>query len=119
MYKYFNANSKGKYVDDCTVRAISIAENLSWNDAYVKLSELARERGMMPDSVEFIEDYLDDRYTRECFGKTSVGDFVLEHPHGVYLITMPNHITVAIDGTIFDTFDCSDRFMRCAWRVSY
>lgn len=117
MYKYHNANSKGKFVDDCTIRAISVAENLSWNQAYIKLSEEARKKGMMPDSVEFIEDYLDDRYERICSEKTSVGEFTDTHTHGIYLITMPNHITVCIDGVIYDTFDCTDRIMRCSWRV--
>jgi hypothetical protein len=26
---------------------------------------------------------------------------------------------VVIDGTIYDTFDCSDRIMRCAWKISW
>lgn len=117
MYKFYNANSKNKFVDDCTIRAISVAEDLSWNDAYFKLSNLAREKGLMMDSVEFIEDYLDEHYKRECFNSTSVGEFVEKHPYGTYLITMPNHITVERDGVVFDTFDCTDRVMRCAWRV--
>lgn len=117
MYKYYNANSHHLYIDDCTIRAISVAEDMSWSDAYIKLSDLAREKGMMVDSVDFIEEYLDERYDRECFEKTSVGEFVEKHPTGVYLITMPNHITVAIDGVIYDTFDCTDRIMRCAWLV--
>lgn len=117
MYKYYNANAKNNFIDDCTIRAISLAEDLTWNEAYTKLSNLARESGLMMDDVRFIEDYLDKRYERTCFNKISVGDFVYKHPYGTYLITMPNHITVAVNGTIFDTFDCSDRIMRCAWRV--
>lgn len=118
MYRFYNANNRNRFVDDCTIRAISVAEDLSWSEAYTKLSENARRHGMMMNSVEFIEDYLDDRYERECFKNTSVGDFVEEHPKGIYLITMPNHITVCIDGTIYDTFDCTDRVMWCAWKVS-
>lgn len=117
MYKYYNANVHNNFIDDCTIRAISLAEDLTWNEAYNKLSNLARKSGLMMDDVRFIEDYLDDRYKRECFEKTSVGDFVNKHPMGIYLITMANHITVAVNGTIFDTFDCSDRIIRCAWRV--
>lgn len=117
MYKYYNANTHNNFVDDCTIRAISLAEDLTWNEAYYKLSNLARKSGLMMDDVNFIEDYLDDRYKRECSEKTSVGDFVNKHSKGIYLITMPNHITVSVNGTIFDTFDCSDRIMRCAWRV--
>lgn len=117
MYRFYNANEKGKFVNDCTIRAISLAEDLSWNEAYFKLSNLARESGQMQDSVEFIEDYLDSKYERECCRSKSVGDFVRTHERGVYLITMPNHITACIDGVIYDTFDCTDRVMRCAWLV--
>lgn len=117
MYKYYNANAHNNFVDDCTIRAISLAEDLTWNEAYYKLSNLARESGLMMDDVRFIEDYLDRKYDRECFAKTSVGEFIHAHPRGIYLITMPNHITVSVNGTIFDTFDCSDRIMKCAWRV--
>ena len=59
MFKYYNANPLKNKVFDCTTRAISLAENTSWDYTYNKLSNLAREQGQMMDSVEFIEDYLD------------------------------------------------------------
>ena len=117
MYKFHNQNSHQRFVDDCTVRAISLAENKTWNYTYDKLSDLARSKGLMFNSVEFIEDYLDYFYRRECHSSITVGDFADENNIGTYLVTMPNHITVIIDGTIYDTFDCSDRIMRCAWKI--
>lgn len=117
MYKYYNKNSKNKFVDDCTVRAISTVTNRTWDETYRELSDLARRKGMMFDSVDFIEDYLDDRYPRECHYARYVGEFVDEHPIGRYLITMNNHITCCINGTLYDTFDCRDRVMRCAWKI--
>lgn len=117
MFRFYNANAKNKFVDDCTIRAISLAEDKTWNETYDKLSVLARKRGMMMDSVKFIENYLDERYERLKNEVESVGNFVSNHPVGVYLITMPNHITISIDGFIYDTFDCSDRIMRSAWLV--
>ena len=71
----------------------------------------------MTDNVEFVEDYLDDRYPRECHYSKSVGEFAYEHPFGKYAVTMHNHITAIIDGVIYDTFDPSDRIMRCAWKI--
>lgn len=117
MYKFHNANAKGRHVNDCTIRAISVAENITWDDAYYKLSNLARKKGLMMDSVEFVEEYLDDRYMRTCYHSKSVGEFMDEYDEGTFLVTMPGHITVIIDGILFDTFDCSDRIMRCAWEV--
>ena len=118
MYKFLNRNSHQRFVDDCTVRAISLAENKTWNQTYDELSDAARSRGMMFNSVEFIEDYLDYKYRRTCHSSKYVGEFADEHLYGTYLVTMSNHITVVIDGTIYDTFDCSDRIMRCAWKIN-
>lgn len=118
MFRFYNANAKQLFVDDCTIRAISLAEDKTWNDTYYKLSNLARQKGMMMDSAKFIESYLDDRYKRvRKENNMSVGDFVKSHTIGTYLITMPNHISISIDGLIYDTFDCSARIVKDAWRV--
>ena len=41
-----------------------------------------------------------------------------DNPIGTYLITMNGHITVAIDGIIYDTFDCRNRIVRDVWIVN-
>lgn len=87
-YKFYNANSKGNYVNDCTVRAISLAEDISWNQAFKKLSRIAETEGILFDDVEFIEKYLDDRYPRQCHYSKKVGEFAREFPKGTYLVTM-------------------------------
>lgn len=117
MFRFYNANAKNLFVDDCTIRAISLAEDKTWNETYDKLSDIARSKGMMMDSAIFIENYLDDRYDKVYCEKESVGDFVKNHPEGIYLILMPNHISIAIDGLIYDTFDCSARIIKSAYKV--
>lgn len=116
-YKYYNANSKNNFIDDCVVRSISVAEGETWDDTYDKLSALARREGLLMSNVSFVEDYLDERYVRKCFRSITVGDFVEHHPKGIYLITMNGHITCSYYGTIIDTFDCRNRIMKCAWKV--
>lgn len=117
MFWYYNANIFGYDIEDCTIRAISCAEGISWDKAYRKLSDYARKRGLMLSSVESIEEYLDDNYEKVCEDYMTVGEFAYENPRGTYLVTMPNHITCIIDGYVVDTFDCSDKYMFCAWRV--
>lgn len=116
-YKFYNANVKGNFVNDCTIRSISLAEGKTWNETYEELSDIAQEEGIILDDVNFIEPLLDSRYNRVCHPETYVGEFVEDHPEGVYLITMNGHITCCIDGVIYDTFDCRDRLMWCAWEV--
>lgn len=118
MYRYYNANSKNNFIDDCVIRSISVAEGKTWDEVYEELSTLAREKGLLFSSVPFVEDYLDKKYYRVCFKSTSVGEFAERHPKGIYLITMNGHITCSYYGTIVDTFDCRNRTMKCAWKVS-
>lgn len=117
-YKFYNANALGKFHNDCTIRSISLAEGKSWNETYEELSDIAQRNGIILDDVNFIEPFLDSRYERQCFDEKYVGEFAEEHPYGIYLITMNGHITCCIDGIIYDTFDCRDRIMWCAWKVA-
>jgi hypothetical protein len=117
-YKFYNANTRGNFVNDCVVRAISVAEGKSWNETYKELSEIAQYEGILLDDVNFVENYLDKRYKRQCHYSKTVGEFLEEYSKGIYLITMQGHITVIIDGVLYDTFDCRDRRMWCAWIVS-
>lgn len=117
MFRYYNANIYNNNIEDCTIRAISVAENISWDKAYIKLSDYARQRGLMLSSVQSIESYLDDNYYRFCNYNITVGEFARKYNRGTYLVTMRGHITVIVNGVIIDTFDCSNRKMWCAWIV--
>lgn len=116
-FEYYNANAKGRFVNDCVIRAISTAENKAWQDTYNELSEIAGQQGILLDDVNFVEPLLDSRYERSCEKRKTVGEFAEEHPAGTYLITMAGHITCLIDGQIVDTWDCRQRRMWCAWEI--
>ena len=79
MFRYYNANIYNNNIEDCTIRAISVAENISWDKAYRKLSDYARERGLMLSSVQSIESYLDDNYYRFCNYNITVGEFARKY----------------------------------------
>ena len=121
MYRYYNANPCGRHVNDCTVRAVSLATNVPWEEAYQRLSYFAMAQCIMPDDVVYIDDYLENNFQKIYVCKKNreitVGDFVSKNPYGIYLITMNGHITCAIDGVIYDTFDPSDRFVWGIYKV--
>lgn len=117
MYRYYNANPYDNNISDCVVRSLSLLTNRTWRETYDELTDLAGDLGLMFDLVPFVEDYLDDRYFRECHYSKTIGEFAREHPYGKYAVTMEGHITAIIDGVIYDTFDPSERVMRCAWRI--
>lgn len=118
MYKFYNANVHGNFVNDCVVRAISVAECKTWDETYDELSELAQDNGILLDDVNFVETYLDSMYKRVPHYSKTVGEFAEEYPTGTYLVTMPGHITVIIQGKVYDIFDCRNRTMWCAWKVN-
>lgn len=117
MYKFYNANARGRFTNDCVIRAISLAENKTWDETYEELSYIAQNKGILLDDVNFVEPLLDDRYERVCYNNKYVGEFVEEHTCGTYLICMNSHITCCRDGILYDTFDCRNRLMKCAWEV--
>lgn len=117
MYKYLNKNPYNRDIEDCVIRCLSLAEGKTWQEMYRELSDLAIEEGRMLNSVEFVEEYLDERYKRQRHTAKTVGEFADEHPYGRYIITMPSHITCCINGVIYDTFNPEKRIMRCAWKV--
>lgn len=88
MFHYYNANPVLNEVEDCSIRAISVAEGISWDNAYIKLCKYARIKGLMISSVESIEQYLDDNYDRIPVYYETVGEFVDDNKVGTYLITM-------------------------------
>ncbi len=120
-YIYYNANPLGRQVNDCAIRAISLAENSTWDETYDKLSAYAKERGMLLDEAKFLEPYLDSQYPKVYYRCTncnkSLGELLHIIRKGIYLITMKGHITCSINGVVFDTWDCTERTVWCIWKV--
>ena len=116
-YKYYNANALGLFENDCTVRSISTATNNSWDDTYVHLCNIARQQGTMMDDVDFIRNYLDERYERINDIPETVGEVAGAYPDNVLLITMNGHITCSKYGIIYDSFDCRDRIAEFCWKI--
>lgn len=117
MYKFYNANALGNFVNDCVIRAISVATKKTWDETYDMLSDLAQEKGTMMDDREFVRWYLDSNFRRIPKQYTSVGELASEYPDKVLLITMEGHITCSINGVIVDSFDCRRRRVEDAWIV--
>lgn len=117
MFRYYNANPRQRKVNDCTVRAISRATGQTWDEAYDDLSNFAQVQCIMPDEVEYIDEFLERNFKRIYSSRKeriTVNDFLEKNPKGTFLITMAGHITCAIDGCIYDTFDPSERYV---WQV--
>lgn len=121
MYRYLNKNPMARHIEDCVLRSVSLAQGKTWDKVYEELSNMAKEKGMLFSDSEFVESYLDSLYERTCYQDNglamTVGDFVESHSSGTYLVTMRGHITCVKEGILYDTWDCRDRLIWCAWEV--
>lgn len=115
MYRFYNANAKNNFINDCTIRAISVIEGKTWDETYKELSMLAMNQGLLLDDVDFIRPLLDKKYVRIKGPEKTIGEFAENNPVGKYLITTKGHITCCINGVIIDTWDCRDREIEYVW----
>lgn len=121
MFRYYNCNPKGRRVDDCVIRAISLAENKTWEETYDELSYYAKQEGILLNDVTFVDKYLENKYKDECYkcngSRATVKEFLIKSRTGTYLIAMQGHITCVKDGIIYDTWDCSNKRIWKVWEI--
>ena len=117
IFQKFNANPKEwKREGDCVVRAISVANNVSWQVTYLQLCELGEKRFRMPNSKPVYEEYLKKQgFVKYKMPKHydntryTVRELIDENPNITMVISVANHLTCAIKGTLYDTWDCSHK----------
>lgn len=118
-FRYYNKNPDLLHKNDCVTRAISLASGMSYAETRRKLRCVAElfdcERICMSCYKHLIENVL---YFKplNCDGMT-VEQFADTHPFGAYLVRMDSHISVIMDNTIYDIFDCRDHLLTNAWEV--
>lgn len=118
-FRYYNVNPDGEHHNDCVTRAISLALEQPYSSIRRKLRCVATlfecERICLSCYKHLIENVF---YCKplDCDGMT-VEEFADMHPWGTYLVRMEQHISVIIDNTIYDIFDCRNRLLTNAWEV--
>lgn len=117
MYDYYNANPLGILEDDCVIRSISCATNRSWDMVYDELSDLAQEKGTLLDKKDFVRWYLDSNFERISNPPYRVIDVAKMFKKHIVLCTMRGHIVCIKYGTIYDTFNPSERIVEDVWLV--
>ena len=109
-----NLNPQSKIVKDCVVRAIALATNESWDRTYIKLSVM----GFFHKDV-FTSNYIWGLYLlqngfkkqilpNQCPDCYTVEQFCADHPSGIYVLAIGDHVVTAIDGTFYDTWQSGD-----------
>jgi hypothetical protein len=91
---------------DCTVRALAIATNRSYNDAHGILSQLGRKpKHKFYNTGEKITRIIG----RSCKRSGSVGKFARLHPVGRFLIQVRGHCFALVNGEAYDMSPMSEK----------
>lgn len=121
-YEFLNKNPTQKLVGDCVVRAISLAENESWDKTYIALSILGfLMKDVFTSNAVWGAYLMQQGYTRhaisndcpECY---DIETFVEEHPKGTYILCTGSHVVTAISGTFYDTWFSGNEIPQYYWK---
>lgn len=122
MYIHTNPNPNGVYVEDCVVRAISIATGRTWDDIFLNLCLQAYIMKNMPSvnnvwgtflrSIGFVA-YLLPTDCPDCY---TIRDFSEQHQNGIYILATGSHVVAVVDGNYCDAWDSGDEMPIAVWR---
>lgn len=122
MWRYYQPNPAGRSVGDCSVRAVSAALDVSWDEAFDLLAHNAREMCDMPSADAVIGSVLRQHgFVRSiipssCPDCYTIGEFAEDFPRGVYVLGTGQHVATIIDGVILDSWDSSNEIPMFMWR---
>ena len=87
MYQFYNPNPKGKAVGDCTIRALTKALNMTWDEIYVSLSMQGYKDCDMPSSNAVWGSFLQKKgFNRKISDLETFEEFCEAHPQGIYVL---------------------------------
>jgi hypothetical protein len=110
-YVYYNPNPLKISVGDCTIRAISKALNISWDETYLALANLGFEMYDMPSANRVwghflrINGFKKYQLPDMCPACYTIKDFCYDFPIGIYVVGTGEHVVCVINGSYFDSWD--------------
>ena len=115
MYRYYQPNPiRLDPVGDCTVRALSKALDIDWEEAHVLLDYNSFMMGDVSNSNSVMAAVLRQngfvlgRLPNDCRDCLTVEEFTQLFPQGTYVIGTGSHVVCVQDGIVFDSWDSRD-----------
>lgn len=111
MWVYYNPNPTGKRVGDCSIRAVTKATGDDWDTAYCGITLKGYEEKNMPSSNAVWGSYLRKKGFKrqmipdECPDCYTVEQFCKDHPKGMFVVAVQNHVLTVVDGDYYDAWD--------------
>lgn len=113
-YVIFNPNPLGKSVGDCVIRALAVALNRPWEYVYLALTVQGFMMGDWGNSNGVWGTYLKNKGFKkylipdtcpECY---TVKDFCFDHPSGIFVLGIGDHVVTVKEGDYYDAWDSGD-----------
>lgn len=120
-YVFYNPNPNGRFVGDCTIRAICKLLDMPWDKVYANTSFQGFLLKDMPSANSVWGRYLKQKgYVKRilpdsCPDCYTVRDFCLDHPVGKYLLVLDRHVVTVADGDYYDTWDSGNEIPDYYW----
>lgn len=121
MWIRYNANPVANRIEDCAIRAVAVALNISWDDAFDLIAQSAKAMGaVMHLNAAFgavlrqhgFRRYIIPNTCPDCY---TIKDFCRDHPTGTYVVGTDSHVVACIDGDYIDSFDSGDLIALYYW----
>lgn len=120
-FQFYNPNPKGRFVGDCTIRAICKLTDQDWDHVYAATSFQGFLAKDMPSGnatwgaylarLGYIRKFIPDSY----LGRYTVKDFCHDHPDGCYLLVLDQHVVTVEGGDYYDTWDSGNEMPSYYW----
>lgn len=123
MWVKCNPNPLGRQTGDCVVRAIAIATDHSWREAYRDLCRIGEIEADLPNSNMVWGIDLKEKGGRQfllpetCPSCMTVAAFCERYSRGVYVIGTGSHAVACIDGDWYDSFDSGMEVPTYFWKL--
>ena len=112
-YERRNINPYGKKTGDCVVRALSLALSRDYFDVYRELFEISIASGYIVNDKHVEEKFMarhgfvKHKQPKKISGKKYlIAEIDMLCRDRVIVISCAHHLTVVIDGTLIDSWDC-------------
>lgn len=115
----YNPNPKKKNIGDCSLRAYCAAFGWTWEEAFEKSSEIAKNEALMMDTHKTCEKVMesegyviDEEFKKSKRKDLTVNEFALTHPYGIYFLNTHGHLLCVKDGEYWDSWDSGKKKVR-------
>lgn len=130
--KYFccrnnNPTAKdGKQHDkgDCVIRALAMAADITWLEAFDNLTAEARKTyNVVNDKACYRAALLAYGFTKNTAkavkGKKrmTIEELCKKHSKGRFFVEIANHCTAVVDGVCYDTWNCANKCVYTYWKL--